>query len=208
MEELTKFILNIFTRDNVIAIATVATVVAAILATIASWLLQKKSRLQQSAADSLSGFAVLEQTIKDVPSVLRFHGITNAELNIANIKPEELSYFLSNMTTGGIYYRTIDKAHKISLKELQKKSVSSDNKNNLFQSLKKKLFKRKGIIQFFQNDGYYGMMFKQQATRDAWAICRCCLAPSDYKKQLDFLSDENNGPSKELKDYLLANKKC
>jgi len=32
------------------------------------------------------------------------------------------------------------------------------------------------------------------------------LAPSDYKSQLDFVSDENGGPSKELKDYLIAHK--
>jgi len=207
MDELIREILNKPTADNVIAIATVATVIAAIFATIASWLLQKKSRLQQSAADSLAGFAMLEQTIKDVPSVLRFHGITNDELNIANIKPEELSYFLSNMTTGGIYYRTIDKAHKISLKELQKKAANPGCNNNLLQRLKERLFKRRGIIQFFQNDGYYGMMFRQQSTRDAWAICSCCLAPSDYKSQLDFLSDENGGPSKELKDYLISHHK-
>ena len=134
--------------------------------------MQRHSRTQESAATSLSGFASLEQMIKDYPGALRFHGITDEELAVAGITAAEMGYFLSNITTGGIYYRTTDV---------------------------------KGLIQFFNDNGYYGEMFKQEDSRNAWAICRCCLAPSEYRNKLDELSEQNGGAAPALIAYRKEN---
>lgn len=130
---------------------------------------QTKTRNMEGAAEALVGFANLEQTIKDSPKALQFYGITEAELKVANISAGELGYFLSNMTTGGIYCRTTDE---------------------------------NAVINFFdKEEGYYGHMFKQQASRNAWAICRCCIAPSSYKTRLDTLSYAHGNASKALLNY-------
>ncbi len=149
-------------------VAAICAFAFSIISLLLSRHMQIKARNRQSASESLAGFANLEQMIKDVPSVLRFHGIQEEELKIANVTAEEMSYFLSNMTTGGIYYRTTAKV---------------------------------GLIKFFGEQGYYGEMFKHEATRNAWAVCRRCLAPSDYRTQLDKLSKLNNGPLSALSDY-------
>ncbi len=146
-------------------LGSICAVLIALLALLLTTSARIKTRTQESAAQSLSGFANLEQMIKDVPGALRFHGITEKDLEIGGITPGEMAYFLSNITTGGIYYRTTEKT---------------------------------GLIQFFEKSGYYGEMFKHEASRNAWAICRCCLAPSPYREKLDKLSDLYLGPSSEL----------
>jgi len=147
----------------------ISAVVISLLALLFSSNARVKTRTQEGAAQSLSGFANLEQMIKDVPGALRFHGITENELKIAGLTSGEMAYFLSNMTTGGIYYRTTEET---------------------------------GLIQFFEQSGYYGEMFKHEPTRNAWAICRCCLAPSPYREKLDELSNLYLGPSEELALHL------
>ncbi|MCK5335969.1 MAG: hypothetical protein KAQ67_07395 [Gammaproteobacteria bacterium] len=157
------------TAENFAAAASTCAFLFSIATLFISRSMQHQARTRQSASESLTGFASLEQMIKDVPTVLKFHGITDKELEIAGVTAKELSYFLSNMTTGGIYYRTTAKT---------------------------------GLIQFFGENGYYGEMFKHEATRNAWAICRRCLAPSDYRMNLDRLCILNDGPLPELSDYL------
>lgn len=156
---------------NVGDFGSLSAVMISLLALLLTTNARVKTRTLESAAQSLSGFANLEQMIKDVPGALRFHGITENDLAIAGITPGEMAYFLSNMTTGGIYYRTTEKI---------------------------------GLIQFFEKSGYYGEMFKNEATRNAWAICRCCLAPSPYRNKLDELSELYFGPSKELTIHLAS----
>lgn len=175
--------------ENLKYIDEIASVLAFIFSIFALWISirrQIKTRTQEGAAEALAAFATLEQMIKDVPDALEFHGIKKEALQIANISTKQLSYFLSNMTTGGIYCRTTEKVGLI--KFFDKKKV--------------------GHIEFFDSEeGYYGRMFKQEATRNAWAICRCCIAQSAYRKKLDKLSEINEGPSKDLVKYLEENNK-
>lgn len=164
-----EIINRVISEASVGDIAAVGAFLLSIFTLFFSFYMQAQARTRQSASESLAGFATLEQMIKEVPTVLKFHGITDKELELANVTGREMSYFLSNMTTGGIYYRTTA---------------------------------RKGLIKFFGEEGYYGEMFKHEVTRNAWAICRRCLAPSNYRKQLDELSEVNKGPSSELAEYL------
>lgn len=150
-------------------LGSVGAVLISLLALLLANSSRVKTRTQESAAQSLAGFANLEQMIKDVPGALQFHGITEMDLEVGGITSAEMAYFLSNMTTGGIYYRTTEKTD---------------------------------LINFFDKSGYYGKMFKHEATRNAWAICRFCLAPSPYREELDKLSDIYLGPSPELARHL------
>ncbi len=161
-----------FIKQHAEGVTAAASFLAVIFSLFAIWVtrrMQLRLRSQEGAATALVEFANLERMIKDVPEALEFHGITDQELELAGISAGQLSYFLSNITTGGIYYRTTE---------------------------------GKELIRFFGEDGYYGQTLKHIVSRNAWAICRCCIAPSKYREQLDALSKAHGGPSVELAEYI------
>jgi len=55
---------------------------------------------------SLSHVVNIEQTLGQIPTALKFHGITPKEMNEADIEPKELAYLLSSFTAGEIYHGT------------------------------------------------------------------------------------------------------
>lgn len=56
-------------------------------------------------AISEQAFVGLERSIADAPSVLRFHGITEADLERAGVTAAELSYLMATLTAGGIHIK-------------------------------------------------------------------------------------------------------
>lgn len=65
-------------------------------------------RRQINAAElaSLSHVVDIERTLGEVPTALKFHGITIEEMKKADIEPKELAYLLSSFTAGAIYHGT------------------------------------------------------------------------------------------------------
>lgn len=65
-------------------------------------------RRQINAAElaSLSHVVDIERTLGEVPTALKFHGITIEEMKKADIEPQELAYLLSSFTAGAIYHGT------------------------------------------------------------------------------------------------------
>jgi hypothetical protein len=47
----------------------------------------------------------VEEMIAEYPSVLKFHGISQAELDEARITPQEFAYLVSSFTLGGAWYQ-------------------------------------------------------------------------------------------------------
>lgn len=60
-----------------------------------------------SGLSNLAHLISLERSIADIPSVFRFHGISDEEIKSAGVSPEELAYLVASVTAGGVYHRTI-----------------------------------------------------------------------------------------------------
>jgi hypothetical protein len=65
-----------------------------------------RRRMNAAELASLSHVVNIEQTLGQVPTALKFHGITLKEIKKADIEPKELSYLLSSFTAGAIYHGT------------------------------------------------------------------------------------------------------
>jgi hypothetical protein len=48
----------------------------------------------------------LERSVADIPSVFRFHAISEEQIAEAGITPQELAYLVASTTAGGVYHRT------------------------------------------------------------------------------------------------------
>lgn len=59
-----------------------------------------------SSMSHLAHLIPLERSIAEVPTVFKFHGITDAEISNAGITPQELAYLVASTTAGGVYHRT------------------------------------------------------------------------------------------------------
>ena len=86
-----------------LVLASFAALVSAVslVFSIVSWRTQKNVNV---TATTLQAFAELERSIANVPSALRFHGITPEKLKEIDITPEEFAYLVSSFSTGYIYY--------------------------------------------------------------------------------------------------------
>lgn len=65
-----------------------------------------RRRMNAAELAALSHVANIEQTLGQVPSALKFHGITEEALKKADIRSEELAYLLASFTAGAIYHGT------------------------------------------------------------------------------------------------------
>ena len=50
----------------------------------------------------------MEANLGNIPSALRFHGVTESELEVAGITPKEFGYLMPIFTVGGIDRRALD----------------------------------------------------------------------------------------------------
>ncbi|MEO0964312.1 MAG: hypothetical protein AAFY08_04260 [Planctomycetota bacterium] len=70
------------------------------------------SHRQQSHDASISAafplMAQAESMLKEIPTALRFHNVTEDELQSFGLTHEEFAYLLMNFTAAGIYYRMHD----------------------------------------------------------------------------------------------------
>lgn len=48
----------------------------------------------------------LERSIAEIPTVFRFHGISEAQIKEAGLTPQELAYLVASTTAGGVYHMT------------------------------------------------------------------------------------------------------
>lgn len=64
----------------------------------------KKNHEQSRISENLSSLAEIKLRLGEIPDAFRFHGITTQDLIEHEIKPEELSYLISNFLAGQIYY--------------------------------------------------------------------------------------------------------
>jgi len=87
-----------------IIVAGVAVLVSffSLLTTIAFALRQGRS---SAIASSFALMAQAEAMLKDVPSALKFHGVSDEDLRRAGITPEEFVYLIVNFTGAGVLYR-------------------------------------------------------------------------------------------------------
>jgi len=69
----------------------------------------RQTRHQEALATNLAALASVDLAIKDNPSVLRFHGVTEDDLSAAGITGEELAYLVATFHTGSIYYSIVGK---------------------------------------------------------------------------------------------------
>ncbi|MDO9528330.1 MAG: hypothetical protein Q7J27_04130 [Syntrophales bacterium] len=65
-----------------------------------------RRRMNAAELASLSHVVNIEQTLGQIPTALKFHGITPEEMEEADIEPKEVAYLLSSFTAGGIYHGT------------------------------------------------------------------------------------------------------
>lgn len=86
-----------------LALALIASVIS-IINLIFFVVLWRKQKNVGVTSITLQAFAELERSIANVPSALRFHGITLEELKEIDITPEEFAYLVSSFSTGYIYH--------------------------------------------------------------------------------------------------------
>ncbi|MEU4240214.1 hypothetical protein [Actinoplanes sp. NPDC026619] len=101
-------------------------------------------------------FVTLERSIAQVPSVLRFHGLGEEDLERAGITAAELSYLMATLTAGGIPI----KATAISNPE----SVNSEP---------------------FPAGSYYHTLLSSADVQRAWGVIGHIFADSIYKKKIE-----------------------
>ena len=88
------------------ALTSIAALVISLVSFLWTLLYSRKEMNAQMRSITESTFIQVEQMIASVPSALKFHGITVAELKKAGVTPQEFAYILSNFTAGGIFHRT------------------------------------------------------------------------------------------------------
>ena len=82
-----------------IAISIMALMVS-ILSAFAFW--------ASARAAVLGHFFSLERSLSELPSALRFHGISERDLEEAGVTAPEFAYLLANSTVGNFYHRLHD----------------------------------------------------------------------------------------------------
>lgn len=87
--------------ELVLAILAVIISVAGFLFAVISWRIQKNAGVTTS---TLQSFVELERSIADVPSALRFHGVTLEMLNDVGVTPDEFAYLVANFSAGYIHH--------------------------------------------------------------------------------------------------------
>ncbi len=71
----------------------------------------QKSNEQSRLAENLALLAEIKLRLSEIPDAFRFHGISAQDLFDHEIKPEELSYLVSNFLVGQIYYEIVPNNH-------------------------------------------------------------------------------------------------
>lgn len=84
--------------------------IIAIIISIGSFVytIYSNARAVKNAAmfNNLTTIINVEAQLANVPSALKFHGVSIKELENINITPQEFAYLLTSFTAGGIYYKT------------------------------------------------------------------------------------------------------
>ena len=94
---------------DIIAIVAVAVSSISLLLNVllARWIFRGENR-SSAVASSFALMASAEAMLKDIPTGLKFHGITEQDLADAGLTAEEFAYVLVNFTSAGVYYRIND----------------------------------------------------------------------------------------------------
>src|SRR5688572_3971226 len=63
--------------------------------------IREQARIARLA--NVTGIVDVERSLADVPSALRFHGVTAADLDAAGVTAAELAYLVANCSVSGLY---------------------------------------------------------------------------------------------------------
>lgn len=85
-------------------IISVSSLTVAVVAVVYNNILAEKMVKQARIAANLSAVSEIKLKLIDIPSALKFHGITQKMLDSHEVTPQELAYLASNFIAGQIYF--------------------------------------------------------------------------------------------------------
>lgn len=90
---------------DVLAVLTLSLSAISFVFSILSWRRGKNVSIYATSTQTL---AQLERSLAEVPTALRFHGITLEQLEEVGITPEEFAYLAANFSAGHIFHTGVD----------------------------------------------------------------------------------------------------
>lgn len=93
-------------------ISEITAVSALIVSLIALWhanRIHRRSESSDTLLAHLSDIVQVESRLSNIPSALRFHGLSTKDLKEVDVTAEEFGYLLNSFTIGGVWHRILDK---------------------------------------------------------------------------------------------------